>query len=70
MYVLQVMPKRVCATVELDLEEIKHVLDVLDGSQVDYNAEKQPELHKSLEYVKKVFVPTMDRLLEEYKNVT
>jgi len=70
MLILGVQPKRICVTVEFDLVELGDILDLLDKMTIDYNKEEEPETHRKMEFLKKVFIPTMDRLVEQYKDGT
>jgi hypothetical protein len=68
MLILGVSPKQICVTTELSIEEISDLLDLFDRSVINYSEKEEPDFHKKVEWLKKVFIPTMDRIVEQYKD--
>jgi len=70
MLILGVSPKQICVTTELSIEELSNILDLFDRSVIDYNEKEEPDFHKKVVWLKEVFIPTMDRIVEQYKDGT
>ena len=66
MRVLSVEPKEICVTVEFKLTEIRHILNFLDKSNVEYSSKDDPAMVEAVEYVKNDLFKTCDRLYEEF----
>ncbi len=66
MRVISVEPKEICVTAEFKLTQIRHLLNFLDKSKVEYSSKDDPIMVEAAEYVKNDFFKTLDRLYEEF----
>lgn len=66
MRVLRIYSKETFAEVELSMKQIKHILDFLDRSNMEFNGKEEPNLVEASEYVTNDFFKTLDSLYEEF----
>jgi len=67
MKVLKVYSKETFVEIELSMINVKHILDFLDKSRVDFNSREEPEMVEATNYVKNGFFKTLSSIHDEFE---
>ncbi len=53
--------------VEFSMSQVRHILNFLDKSRVDYNSKDEPAMVEAVEYVQNRFFKLLDSVYDECK---
>ena len=67
MRVLKIYSKETFVELELSMTQIRHILDFLGKSQVEFNSKEEPVMVEASRYVKSDLFPTLSSLLDEFE---
>jgi len=66
MRILKVYSKETFVEIELSMAQVRHILNFLDKSRVEYNSKEEPSMVDATEYVKNDFFKTLSVIYDEF----
>lgn len=65
MQVINIAPRDIYFTIDFSLNQLTYLKKILDHSTIEYDGEQEPEMAEAVEYMNKILMPELIRLVKE-----